>query len=137
MELKPNLRSGNKEVDEYLSELENSWIEFDASNIKKLIMACDATAGILADDVILLPNLGDDQDEGRLQMLGSKKNKLFLAFKNVIADIKHFKTISDMLEELKPKIYVQEVKVSDKGGVKVKKEEPKRKNIQDFVIDKK
>jgi len=132
-------RSGNSEVDEYITELENSWLTFEASNIKKLIISCDHVAGILADDILLLPKLGDDEDETKLQMLGSRKNKHFIAFKNVIADIKHFKTISDLLEEMKPKLHVPEAKVPEKALKQeiIEEKTTIRKNISDIALGKK
>lgn len=101
-------------------------------------MACDEVAGILADDILLLPKLGDDEDEIKLQMLGSKKNKHFMAFKNVIADIKHFKSISDLLDDMKPKLYVEPTKEAEKEDKEVKTEEkiPVRKNISDIALGK-
>lgn len=132
MQINKKIRANNKTVDEYIESLEQYILTFDASNIKKLILACDSVAGILADDIVLLPKLGDDEDETKLQMLGSKKNKHFMAYKNVIADIKHFKTISDLVEELKPKEHTEEKQTLTEA----KKEEKKpKKNIQDFVFN--
>lgn len=102
-------------------------------------MACDQVAGTLADDILLLPKLGDDEDDVKLQMLGSRKNKHFMAFKNVISDIKHFKTISDLLDEMKPKLHVPEVKdvVKEDKEVKIEEKIPVRKNISDIALGKK
>lgn len=111
MEIKKTIRSKNKEVDAYIEELE-SWIEnFEASNIKKLIVAVDSVAGIIADDIILLKEKGDDDEiDNKLQMLGSKKNKIYQRYRDVISDIKHFKLTSDILNELKPNTSSKEIK---------------------------
>lgn len=127
------IRTSQKEVNDYIQELEDYILNFDASNIKKLILAVDDVAGKIADDILLLPKLGDEEDDTKLQMLGSKKNKHFMAYKNVIADIKHFKTISDLVEELRPK-HQQEAK-QELTEAKIEDKKPK-KNIQDFVMDK-
>lgn len=111
MEIKKTIRSKNKEVDAYIEELE-SWIEnFEASNIKKLIVAVDSVAGIIADDIIMLKEKGDDDEiDNKLQMLGSKKNKIYQRYRDVISDIKHFKLTSDILNELKPNTSSKEIK---------------------------
>lgn len=106
-----SLRSGEQKVDSYIESLE-TWIQdFEASNIKKLISACDDVAGIIADDVTKLGTSGDAEEiDNELLMLGSKKNKIYERFLSLVSQIKHFKTISDLLEDMKPK--VQESKES-------------------------
>lgn len=135
MEIRKTIRSKNKEVDAYIEELE-SWIEnFEASNIKKLIVAVDSVAGIIADDIIMLKDKGDDDEiDNKLQMLGSKKNKIYQRYRDVISDIKHFKLTSDILNELKPNTSSKEEK-SNTGDV-IESTERKPLNISDLAFSK-
>lgn len=133
MEINKKIRTGKPEVDSYIEQLENHILEFDVSSIKKLIVACNEVAGIIADDIILLKeNTDDDEIDNKLQMMGSKKSKIYQRYREIVGDLKHFKTLHDMNEDLKPK-------VATIGGNKMssKQDEPsKPKRIQDFIMDK-
>lgn len=134
------LRSNNKEIDTYIQELED-WIEgFEASNIKKLIDSCDNMAGIIADDIRLIATNQDDETiDAKLQMLGSKKNKIYERFLSLIGQIKHFKTISDILNEIKPKRQPTKESLSQEpeSSDKAIEDEVKPRNISDLAKRKK
>lgn len=128
------IRSGDKKVDEYIMLLE-SRIENPTSNIQKLIYACNDVAGIIADDVILLKENGnDDEIDNRLQMLGSKKNKIYDRFINLVGQIKHFKTISDLSDEMSNPTTKNKKEAATEVETEVKPVKRKA-NIQDFVIN--
>ena len=94
-------------------------------------MACDKISGIIADDVIMLSkNQNDEEIDNKLQMLGSKKNKIYEQYLSLVKELKHFKTIDDLLADIKPKF--------ESGNIKEIKEEVKarKSNIQDFVLKK-
>lgn len=128
---KPTLTGLTKEQTDYVNYLE-SWIEnFKLSNISKLITACDTVSGIIADDVIMLSkNQNYEEIDNKLQMLGSKKNKIYEQYLSLVKELKHFKTIDDLLADIKPKF--------ESGNIKEIKEEVKarKSNIQDFVLKK-
>lgn len=131
MEINKKIRSNKPEVDSYIEQLENHILEFDVSSIKKLIVACNEVAGIIADDIILLKeNANDDEIDNKLQMMGSKKSKIYQRYREIVGDLKHFKTLHDMNEDLKPKVAV----IADKSTQKIiESSPPKRRNVQDFV----
>lgn len=123
-------RSGIKDLDDYIESLEAKVLMIEANSIFKLIIACDEVAGIIADDIRMLKENGDDDEiDNKLHMMGSKKSKIYQRYREVISDIKHFKTIYDISSELKSKTSPKE-----KEAVKLVESEPKkRRNIQDFV----
>lgn len=126
---KPDLKTLNKEQLEYVKQLEDWISNFKLSNLYKLVTECDNAMGVIADDIKTIANKGDDDEiENQLQMLGSSKNKVYDKFLSLIGQIKHFKSLSDMIEEMKPKIS----DVTHKEEVIV--EEKKKSNIQDFVV---
>lgn len=137
MEIQQKLRSGDPKVDQYISELEKYVMAFEHNNIGKLIIAVNDVAGVIADDVIMLKKNGDDEEiDNRLQMLGSKKNKIYQRYRELISDIKHFKTISDIINDLKPKSTQEDKKgavIEDKSGI----EKPViKRNISDLALHK-
>jgi len=137
MEINKKIRSKTKEVDDYICALED-WIEnFEASNIKKLIMACNEVAGTVADDIILLKDNGNDEEiDNKLQMMGSKKSKIYAKYLDVVASIKHFKTLQDYVNELKPKTSTKEDKSSEEPTIELG-EVIKPRNISDLALAKK
>lgn len=137
MEIQQKLRSGDPKVDHYISDLEKYVMAFENNNIGKLILAVNDVAGVIADDVIMLKKNGDDDEiDNRLQMLGSKKNKIYQRYRELISDIKHFKTISDIINDLKPKTTSEDKKgavIEDKSGI----EKPViKRNISDLALHK-
>ena len=75
------------------------------TNLHKLVTECDNAMGVIADDIKLIAEKGnDDEIDNKLLMLGSSKNKIYDKFLSLIGQIKHFKTLSDMIEEMKPKL---------------------------------
>jgi len=137
MEINSKLRSGNPEVDQYLSDLEDHILGWQASNIKSLIQSCDHMSGIVAEDIMVMAQPGDFESlDSQLKILGSKKKELYQVFKEVMREIKHFKVIPDLIEEMKPKVYTQEVKVPVIEE-KVVIEEPvaqRPRNISDLAL---
>lgn len=100
---------------EYIQSLEKI-VNCDGSNIKRLLAAVDEVAGIIADDVREIAKHGtDDEIDNRLQLLGSKKNKIYERYLALLQNIKHFKAL---YEDFSPKTG----KVSTK--VKSSSEEP-------------
>lgn len=132
MQIEKQKRSGKKEIDDYIISLED-WIEgFNASNIKKLIDACDNMAGIIADDIVLLSTNQDDETiDSKLQMLGSKKNKIYERYLALIGQIKHFKAVHDILEEIKPK---SATKQKESLLEPETEQEEEHTNIQDYIL---
>ncbi len=129
---KPDLKGLTKEQLDYVNYLQD-WIErFDASNIKKLIVSIDEVSGIIADDIRIIANSKEDDDEidSKLQMLGSKKNKIYERFLSLIGQIKHFKGIGDMISEMKPTI--SETKDNSPEDV-FDNIKPMRRNISDLA----
>jgi len=108
-------------------------VKQEFSNIKKLFEACDEIAGVIADDVILLKEHGnDDEIDNRLQMLGSKKNKIYERYLQLVSNLKHFKAIEDLYSQDKGKTSSKDNKEPDEAINTPKA----KKNIQDFVINK-
>lgn len=132
MEINKKIRSNQPDIDSYIEQLENHILEFDVSSIKRLIVACNEVAGIIADDIILLKeNTNDEEIDNKLQMMGSKKSKIYQRYREIVGDLKHFKTLHDINEDLKPKVAVTIDKLTQKT---ISDSVPKqRRNIQDFV----
>lgn len=137
MEIQRSVRSGDPKVDKYIAELEQYIMAFDVNNIGRLIIAVNDVAGIIADDVVMLKKRGDDDEiDNKLQMLGSKKNKIYQRYRELISDIKHFKTISDIIDEYRSKTSSEE----KKGSVIEDKSETVKpvikRNISDLALHK-
>lgn len=134
MQINKKIRSNQKEVDEYIGALEDYIVNFDASNIKRLIVACDEVAGVIADDIMLLKDNGDDEEiDNRFQMMGSKKNKIYQRYREIVGDLKNFKNLFDMVNDLKPKDAVGTVK---EGRLKKMEDSIiKPKKVQDFLFE--
>ena len=101
------------------------------ANIKRMLDACNDISGVIADDILILKENGnDDEIDNRLQMLGSKKNKTYERFLSLIREIKHFKFLVDFAKEL-------DLDQSGKEIEPIPEEKPKgpkaKRNIQDFV----
>jgi len=124
-----SIRSGDKSIDAYIESLE-AYVEKDkASHIKRLINACNEVAGTIADDVMILKDNGNDEEiDNKLQMLGSKKNKIYERFLSLIGQMKNFKTLSDLADDMNDK------EDKNKPAVVSESKPVKRKtNIQDFI----
>lgn len=108
------IRSGNYEVDEYISKMEEYILSFDTSHIKRLIVASDIVASQLAGDMVMLATnthrtMGRDEDSGmavfksNLTILSEDKDdKLLERLLNIVGKIPTFKQISDMVVAMKP-----------------------------------
>ena len=49
--IKKGIKTGNPETDEYIEQLHDYILDFDTSNIKKLIRSLDRLAGVIAEDI--------------------------------------------------------------------------------------
>jgi len=136
MKVNKEIRSGNERVDKYIVSLEDYLLTLEASNIMKLIKACDEASGVMADDVRILTTENDEEImESKLVMLGSKKNKRFDAFLSLVKSVKDLKGISDMMNDLKPQIEANEVKKEESKQEEAPTLKKKKTNIQDFVVE--
>lgn len=101
MEINLNIRSGKEDVDAYISDLEQYILSWEASNIKKLLTACDDLSGVVAEDVTLISK---GTPNPKLKILSEDKSDLYDKFIDLMGKIKNFKAASDILEEIKPKV---------------------------------
>ena len=92
--IKSFIRSGKKEIDEYIEELET----FNCSNIQRLVQACDDLAGVIADDIVKIStsDKSDEDLDGELTMLGSKRSKSYERFLSLVGNLRNFKAITDI-----------------------------------------
>lgn len=95
-----NLRSGNKEVDEYIEALEKENKSFGASNTKRLIKSIDGMAGKLADDLDMI-NDNRQNGDGTEVELSSKFINAFLGLAEKADKIEKFSEIADRMYGLK------------------------------------
>ncbi len=131
---KPDLKGLTKDQLDYVNYLQDWIYQFEASNIKKLIMSIDEVSGIISDDVKLIAKSKDDDElDNQLQMLGSKKNKIYERFLSLIGQVKHFKSVGDMLNEMKPSVVEHVNNSVDDTQDNVK---PIRRNISDLAKSK-
>ena len=49
--IKKGIKTGSAEIDEYIEQLHDYVLDFDTSNIKKLIRSLDRLAGVIAEDI--------------------------------------------------------------------------------------
>lgn len=135
MVINKEIRSGNVQVDRYIEDLEDFVTDLKASNILKLAKACDDTAGIIADDIRKLGSdkYSDDEIDGELQILGSKRNKRYETFLATLKQIKDFASVSAVINDLKPKEAVKSI-ASQKDGKKIVAQQSP--SMQDLVINK-
>lgn len=130
MRVNKAIRSGKKEVDEYISSLEDYLTSLEANNVYKMLKSIDENAGVIADDVVLLATEADDEKlEANLRLLGSKKNKRFDAFLALVKASKDFGNVSSMLKEFRLPEVLNEVE----KPIKIEGVEKKIRNIQDLV----
>jgi len=95
-----NLRSGNKEVDDYIEALENKVKSFSASNTKRLIRSIDGMAGKLADDLDMI-NESKQNGDGTEVELSSKFINSFLSLAEKADKIEKFSEIADKMYGVK------------------------------------
>lgn len=132
MQINKKIRSGNKEVDLYIESLENFATELDANNVYKMLKAIDENAGVIADDIVKLATVADDDKlESELKLLGSKRNKRFEAFLALVKTAKDFGTVGAMIKEMRATIPVKTSETKEEEVVPTKK----KSNIQDFVLN--
>ena len=95
-----NLRSGNKEIDDYIEALEKENKSFGASNTKRLIKSIDGMAGKLADDLDMI-NENKQNADGTEVELSSKFINSFLSLAEKADKIERFAEIADRMYGLK------------------------------------
>lgn len=137
MEINKEIRSKEKEVNAYIEELEAWILNLRASKFFELVMACDDASGKIADDVRVLSNsnIADEDVDSKLLLLGSNGNKRYERFLATIKQLKDFRLIDDLLQEMKPRIASKEVKKEGKTVVEVVENLPPPR-MQDLVMKK-
>lgn len=85
-----NIRSGNKDVDSYIAELETELTRKETSSIHKFIHSANAVAGVLADDLACLAK----GDLGGCQIIKSDGTDKILD--RIMAVIKNMDAFSDL-----------------------------------------
>jgi len=95
-----NLRSGNKEVDDYIEALEKENKSFGASNTKRLIKSIDGMAGKIADDLDLINDNKQNADGTEVE-LSTKFINSFLILAEKADKIEKFAEIADRMYGLK------------------------------------
>lgn len=128
--LRVGLKSGNEEVDEYLKELHDYLLNWEATSIKDMILTLDKTAKIIAEDLRMLNSgqaftpaytveRGDTkvhfEEECKLKILNdSKDSKVYDRVMTLVGKVKDFKIVCDMAENIRPEI------VDEKKAIKPK-----------------
>jgi len=85
-----NIRSGNKDIDSYIAELEAELTKKETSSIHKFIQSANAVAGVLADDLACLAK----GDLGGCQIIKSDGNDKILD--RIMAVIKNMDAFADL-----------------------------------------
>lgn len=136
MVINKEIRSNNPQVDKYIEDLEDFVTGLKASNILKLAKACDDMAGTIADDIRKLGSdrYSDDEIDGELQILGSKRNKRYETFLATLKQIKDFASVSAVINDLKPKEAIKSIASQKQENKKIVPQQSP--SMQDLVINK-
>lgn len=122
--IKDGITTGDPAIDSYIQDLHNYILSFEASNIKKLILATDRLAGVIAEDIDKIIQgedeiedevlMGyDDEDEpiyeketrSTLKILSdSKDSKVYDRILNLISKIESFEKVSKAAKSLIPAV---------------------------------
>ena len=94
------LRTGKKEIDDYIIQLETEHQKFSASNTKRLIRSIDGMAGKIADDLDLINN-DKKQANGEEVELSSKFINSFISLAEKADKIEKFAEIAEKMYGLK------------------------------------
>lgn len=94
------LRTGKKEIDDYIIQLETEHQKFSASNTKRLIRSIDGMAGKIADDLDLINN-DKKQANGEEVELSSKFINSFISLAEKTDKIEKFAEIAEKMYGLK------------------------------------
>jgi len=130
--IRPDLKSGIKEVDDYLNEIHDYVMNFDASNVKRLIIALDNVVGVMTDDIerisrgdIAEPDFTfvDEKTKKEKTIKGASKLELLgndtimSTITTMIKMIGDFSVVSDKAASLRPEIAEsikkQEIKLAE------------------------
>lgn len=97
--IRPNLKTGNPEIDLYLYELHQYLRSFETSSIKTMLVAIDDVAQKIVDDLVLVA----EGDTNNLSILSDdKESKIFDKISKIVEKIESWKKVSDMAEALRP-----------------------------------
>lgn len=120
--IKSGIKTGDLMVDQYIEDLHDYILSFEASNIKKLILATDRLAGVIAEDIdkiiqgedetedeVLMGYNEDDEpiyekmSKNNLKILSdSKDSKVYDRILNLISKIESFEKVSKAAKTLIP-----------------------------------
>lgn len=136
--IKNGIKTGDPEVDKYIQDLHEYILNFEASNIKKLILATDRLAGVIAEDIDKIIE-GEDETEdevfveydeegepvyekvtkSNLKVLSdSKDSKVYDRILNLISKIESFEKVSKAAKTLIPIVEEFAEKTEDQELVK-------------------
>lgn len=93
------LRSGNKEVDDYIEKLENKVNSINGSNTLRLITSIDSMAGKIATDIDMMAN-GQQNETGEEVEISHKIVDTFIKLIDKSDKIKSFSEVVEALQSL-------------------------------------
>lgn len=93
------LRSGNKEIDEYIEKLENKVNSINGSNTLRLITSIDSMAGKIATDIDMMAN-GQQNEDGEEVEISHKIVDTFIKLIDKSDKIKAFSEVIEALQSL-------------------------------------
>lgn len=118
--LKLHLKSGIKEVDEYLQEIHDHYQSFNTSSIKQLIVALDSISSVLTEDIYKISN---GETEGLKILADNLNDKLFDRVLKLVDKIECFNKVSELskslipeIEEIKSTLKSEKIKIDSKGN---------------------
>jgi hypothetical protein len=92
-----NLRSGIKDVDNYIKKLEDKVNAINGSNTLRLITSIDSMAGKIATDIDMMANGQQDEDGNDVEI----SHKIVDTFIKLIDKSDKIKSFSDVVEALR------------------------------------
>ena len=92
-----NLRSGIKDVDNYIKKLEDKVNAINGSNTLRLITSIDSMAGKIATDIDMMASGQQDEDGNDVEI----SHKIVDTFINLIDKSDKIKSFSDVVEALR------------------------------------
>lgn len=101
MQIDKSIRSNNKEVDEYIEQLEEALLTSTTSNINKLIKSADELAGVIADDMSLIIK---GEKEGLVLLSSDSTDKLTERMMLILKNIQTFKDVADTAKSMQPTV---------------------------------
>jgi hypothetical protein len=93
------LRSGNKEVDDYIEKLESKVNAINGSNTLRLITSIDSMAGKIATDIDMMAN-GQQNEDGEEVEISHKIVDTFIKLIDKSDKIKSFSEVVEALRSL-------------------------------------